>query len=235
MNSPSFPFKHPFPTIAQPTTPSTTSTQLSARNFVLSHRRQPTPASSIPSVSPAFLPSDDIEDRLETPVLRKRIRKDTFHELSSEEEGDVAPPRSSGLETSVSKRPPVIVPQVSPASSNVEFSPSRKGGFLANGLAEYATKIIRDFRAVSSVAVPRLDHEDKVKIIDSKLSEGGLGWMCRVSSSEGRIKVMLFLRPTGLTTITQVKNGDTIAISNVVELDDTWICGSWRYTSDQEW
>jgi len=231
MTSP-FRFKHPAAGQAELPTPS--ATQLSARNFILSHRHQPTPASFRPASSSPFAAKDDIDDPFdEIPLSRKRSRVDSFHEISSEEEGDVASVPSI-LETPISKRPPVLVPQVSPDSPNIELSPSHTGRFLANGLAEYTTKIVDGHRAVSSVALPRLDHEDKVQIIDSKLSEGGLGWICRVNTSE-ETKVIFFVKPTRLTTTAAMKTGELIAISNSVKVNDIWISSSWHYTSERDW
>jgi len=230
MTSP-FRFKHPAASQAEPPIPS--ATQLSARNFILSHRHRPTPAPFRPASSSPFAAKEDIDDPFDETLSRKRSRIHSFHEISSEEEGDVASLRSTS-ETPVSKRPPVIIPQVSPNSPNIELSPSHTRRFLANGLAEYTSKIVDGHRAVSSVALPRLDHEDKVEIIDSKLSEGGLGWICRVKTSE-ETRVIFFMKPTKLTTTAPMKTGDLIAISNSVKVDDIWICGSWHHTSERDW
>ena len=231
MTSP-FRFKHP--AASQPQLPTLSATQLSARNFIVSNRRQPTPASSRPSSSPPLATKDDIDDSFdETPLSRKRSRIDSFHEISSEEEGYVESFRSA-LETPIKKRPSVLVPQVSPDSPNIELSPSHTGRFLPNGLAEYTSRIVDGHRAISSVAVPRLDHEDNVQIIDSRLSEGGLGCICRVNTSE-ETRLIFFVKPTSLTTTAPMKTGDLVAISNSVKVDDTWICGSWHYTSEHDW
>jgi hypothetical protein len=230
MTAPPFCFKHPLPAQAQSSTPSTPSTQLSARNFILAQRRQQTPASSSASAA-SYIPSkDDIVDPLyESPISRKRKQKDSFHDISSEEEGDVASPRS-GSETPINKRPPFIVPLVSPITPATEISPSRKRGFLATGLAKYADRVIHAHRAVSSVSLPYFDYEDKVRVLESKLSAEGVGWMCRVDSSE-ETKVIFFLKPTSLLLPALIKDGDLIAISNFVQVYDVWICGAWHHTS----
>jgi hypothetical protein len=231
MTSPSFRFKHPLSTQAPSSTPSTPSTQLSARNFIFAQRRQPTPASSYASATSNLHSKDDIVDPFdEIPISRnKRKRRDSSHDVWSEEEGDVASPRS-GSETPIHRRPPVIVPHVSPNTPTAELSPSRKRDFLATGLAKYADSVIRAHRAVSSVSLPYLDYEEKVRILDSKLSDGGVGWMCRVDFSE-ETRVILFLKPTSLTLQTQIQCGDLIAISNSAQVDDIWICGAWHHTS----
>src|SRR5271167_3290391 len=112
MTSP-FRFKHPLPPQTQSSTPLTPSTQLSARNFILPHRRLSTPASSTPSGSPPT--TDDIDDSYGHEDLpRKKTRYSSFHDISSDddrdgENADRHPP--SLLETPVTKRPPVILPQ----------------------------------------------------------------------------------------------------------------------------
>jgi hypothetical protein len=149
--------------------------------------------------------------------------------MSSEEEGDVTSTRS-GSETPIHKRPPVIVPHVSPNTPAGELSPSHKRGFLATGLAKYADRVIRGHRAVSSVSLPYLDYEEKVRILDSKLSDEGAGWMCRGNLSE-ETRVILLLKPMNLTLHTEINCGDWIAISNIAQVDDIWICGAWHHTS----
>jgi hypothetical protein len=230
MTSPSFRFKHPLSTQAQSSAASTPSTQLSARNFIVAQQRQPTPASSSASTTLILPGKDDIVDPIDDPISRnKRRRRDSTHDhdISSEEEGDVTSTRS-GSDTPIHKRPPVIVPHVSPNTHGVELSPSRKRGFLATGLAKYADRVIRGHRAVSSVSLPYLDYEEKVRILDSKLSDGGVGWMCRVDLSE-EMRVILLLKPTSSTLHKEINCGDSIAISNFAKVDDIWICGAWHH------
>jgi hypothetical protein len=228
MTSP-FRFKHPLPQ-PQSSTPLTPSTQLSARNFILPHRRSSAPASSIPSGSPP--PTDDVDDPFDHEDLpRKRTRYSTFHDISSDDDGDDEnahrhPP--SSLETPVTKRPPVILPQPTPESPTMDFSPSRRQPFLPSGLAAYTARIIHEHAAVSSVAVPRLDQEDRITVIESRMAEGRIGWICRVSSSE-KERIVLLLMLKGLPTTKQISNGDSLSISNPIKLDTIWICASWHH------
>ena len=228
MTSP-FRFKHPLRPQTQSFTTTTPSSQLSARNFLLSHRPSSTPASSLPSAS--LPPTDDIDDPYGADDLpRKRTRYSSFHDISSDEEDDNVPAPPSVLETPVMKRPPVILPQPSPESPTIDFSPSRRQPFQPNGLAAYAARIIHEHSALSSVAVPRLDQEDTITVVESKLAEGGVGWICRATSLQETTTVLL-LTPKGLSTTTQINNGDTLSISNAIKLDTIWICASWHFPS----
>ena len=228
MTSP-FRFKHPLQPQTQSFAPTTPSTQLSARNFLLSHRPSSTPAPSLPSGSPST--TDDIDDPYGANDLpRKRTRYSSFHDISSDEEDNDIPAHPSVLETPVMKRPPVILPQPSPESPMIDFSPSRRQPFRPNGLAAYMARIIHEHGALSSVAVPRLDQEDTITVIESKMAEGGIGWICRVTSSQ-ETKTVLLLTPKELSTATHINNGDTVSISNAIKLDPIWICASWHFPS----
>ena len=224
MTSP-FKFKYPLPPQAQPSTPST---QLSARNFILSHRPSSTPVSSLPPASPEA--DDDIDDPYVSGIPRKRQRLSSFHDIPSdddEELGDVA--SSSMIDTPVAKRPPVILPQPSPQSPTIDFSPSRRQLFQPNGLAVYTARIIHEHSALSSVALPHFDQEDHVNVCESKMAEGGVGYICRVDTREGTTNNVLLLTPKVLTPSRKVNDGDTISISNAVKLDTIWICASWHH------
>lgn len=223
MTSP-FRFKHPFPPQASSSNPSTPSTQLSARNFVLSHGYSTAPASSLSSASQI---DDDIEDPYEHAALpRKRKRYSSFHDISSDGEDDFSSLQPGpALGTPITKRPPVILPQPNPESPTIELSPSRRQPFQPNGLAAYTAKIIHEHTAASSVALPRFDQEDVIIITQSKIAEGGIGWIC---STQGTINVLL-LKPKGLSTTKQVSKGDCISISNPVKFDTIWICSSWQH------
>lgn len=228
MTSP-FRFKHPLPPQTQLSTPLTPSAQLSARNFILPHRLSSTPASSLPLDSPLKTP-DDIDDfDGQDDFPRKRTRYSSFHDISSDDDEDVPRP-SSVFETPVMKRPPVILPQPTPESPTIDFSPSRRQSFQPNGLAAYAATIIHEHSAISSVAVPRLDQEHRITVVESRMAEGGVGWICRVNSSE-EIKIVLLLLPKGPSTTKRINNGDVLSISNPVKLDTIWICASWHHIS----
>jgi hypothetical protein len=228
MTSP-FRFKHPLRPQTQSFTPETPSNQLSARNFLLSHRPSSTSAASLPSGSPPT--TDDIDDPCGADDLpRKRTRYLAFHDISSDEEDDNIPAHYPALETPIMKRPPVILPQPSPESPSMDFSPSRRQSFQPNGLAAYTARIIHEHSALSSVAVPRLDQEDSITVIESKMAVGGVGWICRVTSSQGT-KTVLLLTPKGLSMTTQINNGDILSISNAVKLDTIWICATWHFPS----
>lgn len=227
MTSP-FKFKYPLPPQAQPSTPSTPSTQLSARNFILSHRQSSTPVSSLPTASPGS--DDDIDDPYVHNIPRKRPRLSSLHDLSSDDNDeleDVAP--SSMTDTPITKRPPVILPQPSPPSPQIDFSPSRRQPFQPNGLAAYTARIIHEHSALSSVALPHLDQEDDVIVNESKMGEAGVGYICQVETLDGTTKNVLLLTPKVLNPTPKVNNGDMISISNAVKLDSTWICASWHH------
>jgi len=225
MTSP-FKFKYPLPPQAQ-AQPLTPSTQLSARNFLLSHRPSSTPVSSLPPESPRA--GDDIDDPYAHDIPRKRQRVSSFHDISSDDDelADVAP--SSIMDTPVTKRPPVILPQPSPQSPTIDFSPSRRQPFQPNGLAAYTGNIIHEHNALSSVALPHLDQEDHVIVNDSKMAEGGVGYICRVETREGTTYSVLLLTPKTLAPSRNVNDGDMISISNAVKLDTIWICASWHH------
>src|SRR5579859_4504875 len=178
MTSP-FRFKYPFPPQAQPSTPSTPSSQLSARNFKLPNRPWNTPTPSLPSgVAHSY---DDIDDPPsdEEEFPRKRTRYSSVHDVASDnEEQDMlyAPP-SSVAETPIMKRPPVLLPQPPPDSPPIEFSPSRRQPFLPKGLAAHAAKLIHEHSALSSVSLPRLDQDDNVIITEIKPADGA-GMIC---------------------------------------------------------
>jgi len=227
MTSP-FRFKYPFPPQAQPSTPSTPSSQLSARNFILPSRPWNTPTSSVPSgVATA---SDDIDDPPsdEEDIPRKRTRYSSVHDFASdnEDEDRFAPP-SSVPDTPVVKRPPVILPQPSPDSAPIEFSPSRRQPYQPNGLVAHAARLIHEHSAVSSVAVPRLDQDDTVIVTEIKPADGA-GTICRVDMSLGS-RVILLVASKGLSASKQVEVGDCLSISNAIKLDKIWICSSWHH------
>src|SRR5271154_849417 len=100
MTSP-FRFKYPLPPQTQTSTPTTPSTQLSARNFILSHRKSNAPSSSVPS-----LPNEDIDEvDADSHLPRKRTRYSPTIDISSDEEDDFTIPRdSSTFETPIKKR-----------------------------------------------------------------------------------------------------------------------------------
>lgn len=224
MTSP-FKFKYPLPPQVQPTTPSTPSTQLSARNFILSHRQPNTPASSVTIVSPG----DDIDDSDVHNVRRKRRRFSSFHAITSDDDEELVDATSSSVtDTPVTKRPPVILPQPSPQSPTIDFSPSRRQPFQPNGLAAYTARIIHEHSALSSVALPHLDREDDVVVTKRKLAEG-VGYICLVETEERMSINVLLLTPKGLNSWRNVDTGDTISISNAVKLDPIWICASWHH------
>jgi hypothetical protein len=226
MTSP-FRFKYPFPSQAQPTTPST---QLSARNFLLPNRFSNTPSSSVPSASPHV--NDDIDDPLsdDDDIPRKRTHYSSVHEVVSDDEDGYIPlsVSTSAMETPVAKRPPVILPQPSPESPPIDFSPSRKQPFQPNGLAAFTAKIIHEHNALSSVAVPRFDQVDTVTVTESRSAEGEAGWICRVNTSTGTT-LALFLAPKGLSTSKYIDVGDCLFVSNPVKLETIWICSSWQH------
>lgn len=229
MTSP-FRFKYPFPSQVQPSTPST---QLSARNFLLPNRLSNTPSSSLPSTAPHV--NEDIDDSLSDDALdipRKRTRYSSAQDvLSDDDDGDnLFPAATSAIDTPAPKRPPVILPQPSPESPPIDFSPSRRQAFQPNGLAAFAAKIIHEHNALSSVSVPRLDEEDVVTVTESRTAEGDVGWICRVDTSTGTV-VVLFLSQKGLKMTQHIDVGDCLSISNPVKHETVWICSSWHHKS----
>jgi hypothetical protein len=229
MTSP-FRFKYPFPSQVQPTTPST---QLSSRNFLLPNRLSYTPSSSLPSTAPHV--NDEIDDSLSDDALdipRKRTRYSSVHDvLSDDDDGDnLFPISTSAIETPMPKRPPVILPLPSPESPPIDFSPSRRQAFQPNGLAAFTAKIIHEHNALSSVSVPRLDQEDTVSVTESRTAEGDVGWICRVNTSTGTA-IVLFLVQKGLAMAKEIDVGDCLAVSNPVKRDTIWICSSWHHKS----
>jgi hypothetical protein len=222
-----FRFKYQLPPQGKPSTP------LSARNFILSNRPSSTPAFSLPSGSQVV--TDDIDDSYAPAIPRKRKRYASFHDLSSDEDDELSVNLSvsptSTLDTPVTKRPPVILPQPTPESPKLDFSPSRRKAFQPNGLAAYTAKIIHEHSALSSVVVPRLDAEESVTIEECKMAEGEVGRICRLRSSEGNQTVALLLTPKGLPIPKEVKEGELLSISSAVKLETLWICTSWRHNS----
>jgi hypothetical protein len=229
MTSP-FQFKYPFPPQAQPSTP-TPSTPLSARQFILPRRLSATPQSSLSAASQRI--TEDIDDDEEQQTPRKRTRYPSIHDSSSEDEeidfdSNLRTSTSHADETLLPKRPPVIVPQQTPDSDAIDTSPSRRKMFQPHGLAAFASKIIHEYTAQSSVAVPGLDEEDTVVLMEIKVIDGGMGYMCQADSPQGKIIVFLLVN-NGLPIPRKVRKGDVISISNAVRLDTTWICTSWRH------
>jgi hypothetical protein len=128
----------------------------------------------------------------------------------------------------MAKRPPVILPQPSPESPPIDFSPSRKQPFQPNRLAAFTAKKIHEHNALSSVAVPRFDQDDMVTVIELRTAEGEAGWICRVETSTGTT-LALFLAPKGLSTSKYIDVGDDLSVSNPVKLENIWICSSWQH------
>lgn len=223
--TPPFQFKHPFPPPqTQPTTPST---HLSAHNFLLQPRSGTTPSSSTLPTSSGVV--DDIDDPASDndELPRKKTRYSAVHDFSSDEDEDIPPTLSSVVTPPTVKRPPVILPQPAPDSPPVDFSPSRRQHFQPNGLAACMLKIIHEHNALSSVALPHLDREDLVTIEETRAVEGGVGWICAVTTIAGSMTLLL-IAPKGHSAPRQVNVGDTLAISNVTKLESIWICTSWR-------
>ena len=220
----SFNFKRPLPQQAPPSTPLT---QLSARNFILPRRQSSTPNSVSVDLRQVNDDIDDLPDN-ENHFSRKRTRYAAFDDIFSEDEGEHGIFQPSVFETPVSKRPPVILPQPTPESPSTDLSPSRRQSFQPNGLAAYMAKVIEEHDAVSSVAIPYLDQEVTYTIAESKATEGGVGWICRINSLD-EPHIALLLRPKGLGISKEVKEGDLISVSNAVKLDAIWICASWRH------
>jgi hypothetical protein len=221
MTSP-FKFKYPFPSQTQP---NTLSTQLSPRNFIL--RPLVNTPSSLTQSSNVL--NDDIDDNL-SDLPRKRVRRSSIQDFSSSDEEELPPTIHPGLVTPTTRRPPVLLQPPSPESSSVDFSPSRRHKFLANGLAAYFSRVAHEFSALSSVAMPSLDREDVVVVEEVVPAEGGLGWICRVSGAEGEITLLL-VESKGLSMPRKVSAGNSIAFTNAVKLKTVWLCPSWRNTS----
>jgi hypothetical protein len=214
-----FRFKYPLPSQTQPTTPS----QLSARNFLLSHRTT-TPVSSVPSQHFAA-EADDIDDPPsdnEDPP-RKRTRYSPVDNVDFDDDTTFALP--STADTARIKRPPVLLPQAPPDSPPIDFSPSRRQSFLPNGLAATTARLIHEHHALSSVSVPRLDRDDIITITAVRIAEGGTGYICSIDSQT----TVLLLTPKGFSLTNPVRVGDCISLSNAVKLDTLWICTSWHH------
>src|SRR5579859_2585274 len=231
MTSP-FRFKYPFPPQAQLSTPlAPSSSQLSARNFIIPNQPWNTPTSSAPA-GPKH-GDDDIDDPLsdEGHLPRKRTRHSPVHDVTSDSDSEdisVAPP-SSVADTPLVKRPPVILPHPTPESPPIDFSPSRRQPFLPNGLATYMAKLIQEHNALSSVPLLHLDQEDRITVTETKPADGA-GTICRVNISTESV-IVLFLASKGLSTSKQIRVGDTLSISNAIKLDKLWICSSWHHIS----
>jgi hypothetical protein len=228
MTSP-FRFKYPFPAQTQPTT---SSTQLSARNFVLQSRSLRTPSSS----SYTVVSTDNIEDIDDTgseheELPRKRGRYSSIQELSSDEDDPALPPLSSVTDslhiTTPVKRPPVILPHAIPDSPPVDFSPSRRQPFQPNGLVAYTAQLIHENNALSSVTIPQLDRQDMVNVLELQQAEGDVGWICRVQVTSGEPTILL-IASKRMTSSTRVNIGDTLAVSNPIKTESVWICSSWH-------
>jgi hypothetical protein len=217
-----FRFKYPLPSQTQPSTPS----QLSARNFILSHRPN-TPASSLPSASaPSAAVNDDIDEDPETnDPPHKRTRYSPV-DIDADNDDDFVGLLPTPVETPRVRRPPVRLPPAPPDSPPIDFSPSRRQPSLPNGLASYTAKIIHEHSAPSKVAVPRLDQQDSIIVTAVRTAEGGVGYICY---GESEITVLL-LSPKGLSLPNPVRVGDCISLSNPLKLDTLWICTSWHHT-----
>jgi hypothetical protein len=229
MTSP-FQFKYPFPPQVQPSTPTTPSTPLSARQFIIPSRTSATPQSSLAVGSQRI--TDDIDDEdFGDSAACKKARHSSIHEFSSDEEEidfDFDPRPSIPLPQDTPKRPPVILPDRMPDSDAIEFSPSRHKRFKPDGLASFASRIIHEYNARGSVALPGIDKEDNVAIVECKAMEGGQGWICQADSAQGSV-ILILLASNVLSIARKVRKGDTISISNAIRLDTTWICTLWRH------
>lgn len=222
MTSP-FRFKYPFPQQTQPNTPST---QLSARNFLLHPHSLRTPSSSSTRTSAGAV--DDIDDpgSDHDHLPRKRTRYSFVQEFSSDDDDELPAQPPSATVTPI-KRPPVILPQPTPDSPPVDFSPSRRQTFHPNGLAAYTAKIIHEHNALASVSIPHLDWEDLVTVREIRQTEGSVGWICRIRGNSGEA-IILLIAPKGMAQSMNVNVGDTLAVSNVIKTESIWICTSWR-------
>jgi len=218
-----FRFRLPLPSEQQ----STPKTQLAARNFLLPRRPPSTPVSS--TTSESFPLTDDIAEEVsdEDELPRKRPRKSSVDELSSDGDAESTDiPRLTGYRTPLPRPPPVILPQQTPESPPIDFSPSRSRKFQPNGLAAYTAQIVQEYEALSSVAVLRVDKEEVVKVEDSKSLEGEVGWICSIRS-EAELVVVL-LSPKRSPESRGVRKGDSISISNPIKLDGLWFCAKWH-------
>jgi hypothetical protein len=220
-----FRFKLPLPSEQHQSTP-TPKTQLAARNFLLPRRTPSTPSSS--SITSESLPftadiADAVSDDDEFP--RKRPRKSSTEELSSDGYSD--PSEIRKVTEYRTRPPPVLLPSQTIESPPIDFSPSRSRKFLPNGLAAYTAQIIQEYEALSSVAVPRIDKEEIVKVDDSHSLDGEIGWICSIRSDQADV-VVVFLSRKGSQESRGVGKGDSISISNPIKLDGVWFCAKWQ-------